>query len=162
MDKLCVCCSKEFHAEGRNLTRRKYCSKKCQVSSVQKNYYRRHPEKLLDKRKKSSEDWVRKTLWNIKSRAKLSGIDFNLEYGDLELPEVCPILGIPLVRVYGSGKKIGYRPNAPSVDRIDPSKGYVKGNVRVLSARANLLKNNAELWELEKVLEDLRCINRKL
>lgn len=34
--------------------------------------------------------------------------------------------------------------------------------VRVISARANLLKNNAELWELEKILEDLRCINKKL
>lgn len=38
---------------------------------------------------------------------------------------------------------------------------FFTGNVRVISSRANLLKNNAEIWELEKVLEDLKCLIKK-
>lgn len=45
---------------------------------------------------------------------------------------------------------------SPSLDRIDSSKGYVKGNVRVISARANMLKNNATVEELTLVLKDLK------
>lgn len=71
------------------------------------------------------------------------------------------VLGIPIVKTHGTSGKVGYRPNAPSVDRIRPELGYVKGNVRVISSRANLLKNNAEIWELEKVLEDLKCLIKK-
>ena len=44
----------------------------------------------------------------------------------------------------------------PSLDRIDGAKGYVKGNVRVISHRANMLKNDATIEELELVLKDLR------
>jgi hypothetical protein len=58
---------------------------------------------------------------------------------------------------YNKGRS-GFFPDSPSLDRIDPSKGYVKGNVRVISARANLLKNDATVGELTLVLEDLREI----
>ena len=157
MEKTCLECGISFEATGRNVARRKYCSKACQVKQVRRNHYNRYPEKHRARRIKHGEDWVRKILYTIKSRAKSKGIDFNLEHGDIELPTHCPILGVELKKVHGASGKVGYRPNAPSVDRIDPNKGYVKGNVRVISSRANLLKNNAEVWELEKVLEDLKC-----
>ena len=41
---------------------------------------------------------------------------------------------------------------AASIDRKDSSKGYVKGNVAIISRRANLLKNNATIAELKAVL----------
>lgn len=44
---------------------------------------------------------------------------------------------------------------SPSLDRLDSSKGYVKGNVRVISKRANQLKNNATVEEMRMVLADL-------
>ena len=81
-----------------------------------------------------------------KSRAKKKDREFNLELSDITIPERCPILGVLLQ--YNSDY-------APSIDRIDSSKGYIKGNVRVISKRANVLKNNATIEELKAVLEDL-------
>ena len=78
----------------------------------------------------------------------------------MQIPEVCPVLGIPVNRG-GVGKK-GGRPDSPSMDRIDPTKGYIKGNVRVISNRANTLKCNATVAELEAVLADLKKISPRL
>ena len=77
-----------------------------------------------------------------KARAKEKGRDFNIELSDVVIPALCPVLGIPMDR--------------PSLDRIDGAKGYVKGNVRVISHRANTLKNNATIEELELILQDLK------
>lgn len=96
-------------------------------------------------------------LARIKNRAKTNKIPFNLDITDIVVPEVCPVLGIPITSGFEKGK--GYHPDGPSVDRLIPSLGYVKGNVRVISARANLLKNDATISELELVLEDLRRIH---
>jgi hypothetical protein len=40
---------------------------------------------------------------------------------------------------------------AASLDRIKNSRGYVPGNVLVISLRANLLKGQATLAELQKI-----------
>ena len=90
----------------------------------------------------------------VKYRAKKLGIPYSLKHGDVAIPDVCPVLGIKLV-VNRGGRK-GYHPDSPSLDRIVPELGYVPGNVRVISARANLLKNDATVSELEAVLTDLR------
>jgi hypothetical protein len=92
----------------------------------------------------------------VKERAKRTNTPFNIEPSDIVVPTHCPILGIPLRVRVGQGK--GYHDNSPSLDRINPRLGYVKGNVRVISNRANLLKSNASSEELVKVLADLRSI----
>lgn len=69
---------------------------------------------------------------------------FDITVADLEIPTVCPVLGIPITIASGLGSK----PGAPSLDRIDNTKGYIKGNVRVISSRANRLKADATLDEL--------------
>lgn len=82
-------------------------------------------------------------LLSVKTRAKKRGIAFDLNESDLIIPDVCPILGIPLIR------EVGERTDAyPSVDRIDSSKGYTKDNILVMSWRANCLKRDATLEEL--------------
>jgi hypothetical protein len=83
-----------------------------------------------------------------KSRAKEKGIQFNIEKSDINIPIICPILGIPIIKEYKKGKKQGPSSNSPSLDRIDNLKGYVKGNVRVISHKANTMKHSATKEEL--------------
>ena len=86
-----------------------------------------------------------------KQRARIKGLDFNIDITDINLPNKCPLLDIPLNSFYGKATDNSY-----SIDRIDSSKGYVKGNVWVTSKRANTLKGNATLEELELLVKNLR------
>ena len=90
-------------------------------------------------------------LTRAKSRAKQKNIPFNLTLEDIEVPETCPLLGIPIE----IQPKKGYHPNSPSLDKIIPEKGYIKGNVWVISNRANTLKNDATIQELKTLVENL-------
>ena len=74
-------------------------------------------------------------------RAAKNGLAFNLDVSDIVVPKRCPILGVELVRG-GDGTRLGPHPYAPSLDRIVPTKGYVKGNVAVISFAANRIKLN--------------------
>jgi hypothetical protein len=67
-----------------------------------------------------------------KKRAKDNSQEFNITVKDIVIPEFCPILGIPLKK--GDGK---IHAGPPSLDKVDPSRGYVKGNVQVISYEAN-------------------------
>lgn len=82
-------------------------------------------------------------LFRAKKQAKALGYDFNLELSDIVFPTHCPVLGMPLVL---SDKHV--KDDSPSLDRIDSTKGYVKGNVWVISQRANRIKNDSTLDEL--------------
>lgn len=91
-------------------------------------------------------------LAGAKCRAKRDGIEFNLIKSDVVIPTHCPILGIPIKRNIGSG----FHNDSPSLDRIHNTKGYTKDNIRVISNRANLLKCDATLEELELIVNDAR------
>lgn len=83
-------------------------------------------------------------LKNARSRAKAQQVPFNLNLDDIVVPEFCPILGVKL--------EIGTR-HGPSLDKINPEKGYVKGNIQVISAKANAMKSDATSEELKKFAE---------
>lgn len=91
----------------------------------------------------------RKRLLVMRRRqaARRRGIEFTVTAADLIWPEHCPALGVKLD--YTTRGKV--YPNMPSLDRIDLSKGYVPGNVAVISVRANTIKSNASLDELRSV-----------
>lgn len=76
---------------------------------------------------------------------------------DLVWPTHCPVLGIELdyPTAYGERGTQAVKPNWPSLDRWDSTKGYVPGNVFVISYRANTLKNNATYEEILKVAKYL-------
>jgi len=80
--------------------------------------------------------WRGAAIKSAKFRAKKYNLPFDLDISDVIVPEICPILGIKLV--FGHSK--GCQSSSPSLDRIVPSKGYVRGNVVVISFRANRLK----------------------
>ena len=97
-------------------------------------------------------------LQGARRRSKAKGLDLTIEVSDIQIPEVCPLLGIPIVKgSHAPARKGGPTPNSPTLDRKDPSKGYVKGNVWVISWRANKLKSDATLEELEKMVAVLRA-----
>ncbi len=89
-------------------------------------------------------------LWaSAKARARRFNLPFNLTREDIVIPENCPILGIPL----DTQTKKGFCYNAPSIDKIVPELGYVKGNIIVISWRANRIKCDATIEELRALAE---------
>lgn len=150
--KVCAKCGEEkpvgdfTKAVNRPDGRYPYC-KKCRQEAYESN-----KDTLLRKMRVYRESNPELTLLqHAKKRAREKGIECSLTLQDITIPKVCPVLGIPLF--IGTGK---FGPNSPSLDRKDPEKGYVPGNVLVMSFRANLLKNNASVEELEKVVSWLR------
>lgn len=86
--------------------------------------------------KKYERDPVKGHYNALKCRAKKEGIPFNITLEDLEIPEVCPVLGIPL-KGWSENNVGGYKDDSPSIDKFIPELGYVKGNVSVISFKAN-------------------------
>lgn len=85
-------------------------------------------------------------MWKAaKARALRKELEFNIEESDIIIPEVCPILEVPFI--YGTKGNYKY---TPSLDRIDNTKGYIKGNIQVISSLANTMKNAASQEELQK------------
>lgn len=77
------------------------------------------------------------------------GNTFTIEFGDLVFPTHCPVLGIELDYFTENG----WQDNSPSFDCIDPNKDYVKGNVAIISMRANRIKNNGTAEEHRKIAD---------
>jgi len=98
------------------------------------------------------EDQRIKLLYGARQRATQNDWEFNLEVEDIIIPEMCPILGIKLEPAIGKGSKAGATNDfAPSIDRINGEKGYTKGNICVISKRANFLKKHATIEEVSAI-----------
>jgi len=91
-----------------------------------------------------------------RNRAKAKGWEFDIEVEDIVIPDTCPLLGIPLVSSRGTH---GPKDHSPSLDRIDSDRGYVKGNVWVISNRANRIKTDATAEEILMVGQNLLKLN---
>lgn len=85
-------------------------------------------------------------LAGAKVRAEAKGLPFNITDRDIVIPQFCPVLGLELKREEGPMTDA-----SPTLDKIEPDKGYVRGNVVVISARANRLKSDASVDEIVRL-----------
>jgi hypothetical protein len=131
------------------------------------NYFNNHKEKCLEYCR-TNKEWISKRQkmarrnnpsWEmyrrIRCKSKQENIPFNLDPTDIVIPSCCPILGIQLEM-----GNTTVSDNSPSIDRIYPKLGYIKGNIEIISNRANRIKSDATLDELKKIvhfLEILAC-----
>ena len=134
------------------------------VCESRKRHWKKHSARVLQERKlrrdeaylrNPKETWLLEIFRAARVRAKKAGFPFDNQVPKLALPDVCPVLGIPIIYHAQSGK---HSPNSPSLDRVVPARGYTSSNVRVISNRANTLKNNASLNEMRLVLADMERI----
>lgn len=169
-NKICRRCGKELpltdfypNAKAGNMGRDAYC-KKCRIEYHKSRKdiinarrrekmqiageYREHI--LAGKRKSHRNNLERAILNRAKQRAIKWGLDFDIEITDIIIPEICPLLEIPIF----AGTKGNYH-NSPSLDRIDNTKGYTKDNIRVISTLANSMKNAASKELLYRFIKNL-------
>ena len=85
---------------------------------------------------------------HAKSRAAKSEIPFNIDFEDIKKVEYCPVLGFKL-----DWKSSELKENSPSLDKFYPDLGYVKGNIQVISHKANTLKNDGSPDDWIKIAE---------
>ncbi len=163
--KECITCKlvKDFNdfypRYGEKQTLRNEC-KKCWASRNNKNFRDYHLNFYREDRRKNPDKYRKNTferkkaypekrmLARAKSRAKKRNLEFDLSADDIIIPDVCPALGIKLELVFGTK---GPKDQSPSLDRIDNTKGYTKENIRVISFRANSIKKDANIKELDSI-----------
>lgn len=154
----------KLSASGMTLTAiaEKYDVSKQRIKQVFEKYH--IPQIGLRKQKKDKEyQWQQK--WGAKSetdselydaqrekfrRKKANaircGVEFSVSFGELDWPKYCPVLGLEID--YFSEKR---GECSPSFDKVDPEKGYVSGNVKIISWRANRIKNDGSADEHLKI-----------
>jgi hypothetical protein len=115
-------------------------------SKFHKEYYKNIYSETAKKKSREfrEKDQRIALLASCKASARNKGLDFNLTIDDINIPDRCPYLDIKLTNIQGMGKIWS---NA-SVDRIDSNKGYITGNVQVISCKANTMKNDVSIDEL--------------
>lgn len=153
--KICKQCGKTFKT---NNNKTLYCCTKCGDKYRRQKFYKNHLHYERDRnriKRTTIDGYKNQWLAKIKSKCKKHNIPFNLTIEDFVIPEYCPVLNIKLNCNHGHS---GFFSDSPSIDRIIPELGYIKGNIRIISNRANLLKNNATIEELELIISDLRNI----
>ena len=102
-------------------------------------------------------DHSTKLFYAARIHAVQKGIECTIRPEDIVIPTHCPVLGIPLVPKVGQGRKNRHEiGDSPTVDRVDNSKGYIPGNICVISGRANHLKSNATIEEVEAILRYMK------
>lgn len=131
-----------------------YQCKECMTAyrKANKEHYRLYMKNLRltkneiikEARNKSARNRpIQRLFSGAKRRAKDKNLEFNITLDDIIIPDKCPLLNIPFIN--GIGKNYE---STPSLDRIDPKKGYIKGNIWVITKKANSMKNSATKEEL--------------
>lgn len=147
----------QMHTEQLILYRKqRYQKNKKQMNAHTKRWYKENPKKAeiqyYNRKINNPEKYI---LVKARASAKKRNLLFSITLKDIYIPKYCPVLGIKL-----RFTKKGCHDYTPSIDRINNSKGYVPGNVEIISYRANTLKNNATNDEIKKLYKYYK--NKKL
>jgi hypothetical protein len=140
-----MCCSEGGKARRVDPEKRKEVLKRWNASERAKTAKDRWKEK------NPKWAWVVSSVGGARTRSKYKDLAFDLtnDYVYSIAGDTCPVLGVPLS--FGGTRTMVE--NSSSLDRIDPSKGYVKGNVAVISFKANTIKSNANANEIRAVAD---------
>ena len=140
----------DFHNK-KLISSRKY--KELHRENIQNSWieYNNRPEvkeknhlRYIERQEKLSKyDRVNAIIYRAKKRAIKYNLPFNITVEDLEITDTCPLLNIPLN--WNGGPR---NDNTPSLDKINPELGYIKGNCRIISNLANIMKNKASEKQL--------------
>lgn len=169
--KICTNCKvnkplEEFHkASNGILGRRSMCSNCCNnraqspkaraVYNKARAARRANPEYRREESIKNNilnhKDPLRYLLVAAKARSKKKGLDFAITKDHIHLVDYCPLLGIKLQMNWGQKEDNSY-----SIDRIDNTKGYIPGNVWIISEKANRIKNTASFEELILIADNIK------
>lgn len=149
---ICKECEHKVQNTPERVARRRELEK---IRRLNPEYVEDRNQKDKNRRYSNEESYKKFMLNSAKSRAKRKNLEFNIDISDIILPDECPLLHIKL-SINSDNKDYTY-----SLDRIDSSKGYVKGNVWVISFKANRIKNNATLQELETLVSNLKILKGK-
>lgn len=119
-----------------------------------KKYWKDNRIRLSSLRKQEYQDLsTERRIWRAaKCRALRDGIPFDIKVSDIYVPSVCPVFGIKLERSKGKATDA-----SPSLDKIIPELGYIAGNIWVISNRANRLKHDATVEELDRLVTALKA-----
>jgi hypothetical protein len=117
-----------------------------------KDYYYKHKDSIESKRiQKHIDNPGHRLFYSAKHRAKKRGLHFDLEFSDVIVPEYCPVFNLKL-----TPSTTGNNDSSPTLDRLDSTLGYIKGNVNVISMKANRTKNDATIEELTTLVAWLK------
>lgn len=116
----------------------------CEAKIVKDTYLSTRAYRLNKAQKNRVNKPITKILNQAKSTAREKNLEFNLTEEDIVLPIKCKYLDVVLTNTQGQGLVW----ENYSIDRIDSSKGYIKGNIEIISRKANSMKNMATKEEL--------------
>jgi len=137
----------------------KECSSKRNLEWTDKNRVYANKKVKAATRKRRLHHPKTALFYGAKNRAKRKGIPYSLNPDEFTIPDICPVLGIPIKSKSGTSpnkkRKISgvWHDDSPSLDRIDNSLGYIKGNIVIVSGRANRLKSDASISELKAIIK---------
>lgn len=133
---------------------RKYHVNNKETENKYRETHKEHIKERKRKWRKDNPEYFRKwresspfkyVVSSIKSRTKKSGLDFDLDQEYIqqiwdECGGICPMTGVPMLKISKINDARGS--SVMSVDRIDPNKGYVKENIRLVSYWYNRTRSN--------------------
>lgn len=140
----CIGCGTFFVRPHAN---QKYCSHKC----YSKYYTKNNRPKVRGYRNKYDNSVRQKTPWmpffiSVKARARKEKLPFDLtvEWAKSVWTGRCALSNVEFEL------KIKRHPRSPSIDKIDPKKGYLQSNCRFICLAANRFKND---WSDQEIIE---------